>query len=63
MRLYTGITKSKSSASSIVVPSIFVIHLVSVAKFLNASFVASNPIIVIHLLLKYKHRYNHKDLI
>ena len=63
MRLYTGITKSKSSASPVVVPSIFVIHLVSVAKFLNASFVASNPIIVIHLLLKYKHRYNHKDLI
>ena len=28
-------TKSKSSASSIVVPSIFVIHLVSCAQFLN----------------------------
>ena len=30
-------TKSKSSASSIAVPSIFVIHLVLVAQFLNAT--------------------------
>ena len=29
--------KSKSSASSIVVPSIFVIHLVNAAQFLNAT--------------------------
>ena len=33
-------TKSKSSVSSIVVPSIFVIHLVNVALFLNATFVS-----------------------
>ena len=30
-------TKSKSSASSIFVPSIFVIHLVNGAQFLNAT--------------------------
>ena len=30
-------TKSKSPASSIVVPSSFVIHLVNHAKFLNAT--------------------------
>ena len=33
-------TKSKFSASSIVVPSIFVIHLVNVAQFLNGTCVA-----------------------
>ena len=33
-------TKSKSSASSIVVPSICVIHLVNYAKFLNDTCVA-----------------------
>ena len=30
-------TKSKSSASSVVVPSIFVIHVVNGAQFLNAN--------------------------
>ena len=32
-------TKSKSSASSIVVPSIFVIHLMNSAQFLNTTFI------------------------
>ena len=41
-------TKSKSSASSIVVPSIFVIHLMNGAQFLNANLVARlQPVIVI----------------
>ena len=39
-------TKSKSSASSIVVPSIFVIYLVNGAQFLNATCDAGCPIIV-----------------
>ena len=30
-------TKSKSSALSVVVPSIFIIHLVNVPQFLNAT--------------------------
>ena len=30
-------TKSESSASSILVPSVFVIHLVNGAQFLNAA--------------------------
>ena len=33
-------TKSKSSASSIAAPSIFVTHLVNGAKFLNATCVS-----------------------
>ena len=33
-------TKSKSSASSIAVPTSFVIHLVNSAQFLNSSWVA-----------------------
>ena len=40
MRSYIGMTKSKSSASSVVIPSIFVIHLVNSAHFLNATYVA-----------------------
>ena len=40
-------TKSKSSASSIVVPWIFVIHLVSGAQFLNATCVAGAALMVI----------------
>ena len=36
-RLYIGITKSKSSASFIVFPPIFAIHLVNGAQFLNAT--------------------------
>ena len=46
-------TKSKSSASSIVVPSIFVIHLVNGARFLNATSVTRLwPAIVISPLTK-----------
>ena len=37
MRLYIGMTKSKSSASSVAVSSIFVIHLVNGAQFLSAT--------------------------
>ena len=40
-------TKSKSSASSIVVPSIFVIHLVNGEKFLNVICVAGAATTVI----------------
>ena len=40
-------TKSKSSASSIAVPSIFVIHLINGAQFLNVTCVTSCPIIAI----------------
>ena len=35
MKLYNGMTKSKSLASSIVVPSIFAIHLEKGAQILN----------------------------
>ena len=37
MKLYFGLTKSKSSASSIIAPSFFVIHLVNGAEFLNVT--------------------------
>ena len=40
-------TKSKSSASSIVVPSIFVIHLVNGAQFLNNTGVSGADVTVI----------------
>ena len=42
--------KSKSSASSIVVPSIFVIHLVNGTQFLNDTWAAgaSMTIILLH---------------
>ena len=36
-KLYIGITKSKASVSSIVFPSIFVIHLVTSVQVLNAT--------------------------
>ena len=45
-------TKSKSSASSIVVSSIFVIHLVNSAQFLNATCVAGAATTVILSLTK-----------
>ena len=45
-------TKSKSSASSIVVPSIFVIHLVNSAQFLNATCVAAAAVTVISTLTR-----------
>ena len=35
MKLYNGMTKSKSLASSIVVPSIFAIHLEKGVQILN----------------------------
>ena len=40
-------TKAKSSATSIVVPSIFVIHLVNGAQFLNATCIVGAAVIVI----------------
>ena len=45
-------TKSKSSASSIVVSSTFVIHLVNGAQFLNATCVAGAAMTVISPLTK-----------
>ena len=46
-------TKSKSSASSIVVPLIFVIHLANGAQFLNTNLVTRlQPAIVISPLTK-----------
>ena len=45
-------TKSKSSASSIVAPSIFAIHLVNGAHFLNATCVARAIVTVISTLTK-----------
>ena len=52
-------TKLGSSASSIVVPSGIVIHLVNGVQFLNDTCVAGAA--VNHLLLKCKHRCNHKN--
>ena len=54
-------TKSKPSASSIVVPSIFVIHLVNGAKFLNDTCVSGAAMTVILPFTKCKHRCNHKN--
>ena len=48
--------------SSIVVSSIFVIHLVNSTQFLNATCVSEASVTVISpLTLKCKHRWNHKD--
>ena len=51
-KLYIGKSKSKSSASSIVVSSIFMIHLVNGAQFLNASCVVRAATRVISPLTK-----------
>ena len=45
-------TKSKSSESSVVVPSIFVIHLVNGAQFLNDTCVAGAAVTVISTCTK-----------
>ena len=50
--MYTDITKYKSSASSVVVPSIFAIHLVNGAQFLNDTCVAGAAVTVIFPLTK-----------
>ena len=47
-------TKSKSLGSFIVVPSIFVIHLVNGAQHLNAIYVAGAALTVISPLTKIK---------
>ena len=48
--------------SSIVVSSIFAIHLVNGTQFLNATCVSEASVTVISpLTLKCKHRWNHKD--
>ena len=52
MRLYIGITKSKSSASSIIVPSLFVVHLINGAQFLNATYFSEAALTVISPLTK-----------
>ena len=50
--LNIGMTKFKSSASSIVVPSIFVIHIMKGAQFLNATSAPLSPVIVISPVTK-----------
>ena len=45
-------TKSKSSALSILIPSIFVMHVVNVAPFLNAICVAPAFVTVISPITK-----------
>ena len=45
-------TKSNFSALSIVVPSIFVIHLVNGAEFLNDTYVSTASVTVISPLTK-----------
>ena len=52
-------TKSKSSASSSAVPSIFKIYLINGWQFLNAIEVGS--LCVVGTILKCKQRCNHKD--
>ena len=52
-------TKSKSSALSIVVPSIFVMHLMSDAQFLNAT--AVGLLCAEVMISPLKNRCNHKD--
>ena len=47
-------TKFKSLASSIVVSSIFVIHLVKDTQFLNAAFVSGDAVTVISPFPKMK---------
>ena len=54
-------TKSKSSLSSIVVPLVFILHLVDDAKFLSDACVAGAARQYYHLLLKCKDHCNHKD--
>ena len=51
--------KSKSSESSVIVPSIFVIHLENGAQFFNDTCVGAVTVI----LLKFKYRCNQKDYI
>ena len=55
-------TKSKSSASSIVVPTIFVIHLMNDAQFLNVTYVTRYPIILILPLTKMSESLSSKRL-
>ena len=45
--MYTGMIKCKSSASSFVVPSIFVIQLVNGAEFLNDTCAAGAVVTII----------------
>ena len=52
MSLYIGLTKSKYLASCIVVPSIFVLHLINGAQFLNATYVALAAVTAISPLTK-----------
>ena len=52
IKLYIDVTKSKFSVSSIVVSSIFVIHLVNGAQFLNATCVAGAAVRVVSPLTK-----------
>ena len=51
-KLYNDVANSQASASSTVIPSIFVMHLVNDAQFQNAIWVLAWPIIVILPLTK-----------
>ena len=50
--MYIDITKPKSSASSVVVSSIFVIYSINGAQFSNATYVAGDAVTVISPLAK-----------
>ena len=47
MRFYISMTKSKFSASFIVVPSIFVIHLINSTQYFNVTCVTPATLIAI----------------
>ena len=53
--------KCNYSASSSVIPSIFVIHLVNGAQFFGATLVTASLIIVMLPLTRIQNRCNHKD--
>ena len=52
MILYISMTKSKLSISSVVAPSIFVMHLVNGAQFLSANCISGSAVTVISPLIK-----------
>ena len=57
-------TKSKTSAQSIVAPSMVVMHLIKGAQFLNADLILLSPTIYYLqncILVKCKHHFNQED--
>ena len=61
MTLHIGMAKSKSSASPIHVPSIFVLRLVNGAQLLNLTCDAGAAMAVISPLIKMQTSFNHGD--